>query len=161
MKKRRNNLSLFTDTMTAFATEPQRNRTLLRQRADGELFRYAQEREDLSDCGVQAAERAGQNDHFPLYFYLLQPRQGLYAQPAGAAACEVPGVGAGTAGSLTGAAELFRFWVFPDCTFLDISTITMVKYNSKICVDFSGTSHPFFATRPCWVCGFFHGRTDE
>ena len=28
---------------------------------------------------------------------------------------------AGAAGSLTGAAELFRFWVFPDCTFLDIS----------------------------------------
>ena len=31
-------------------------------------------------------------------------------------------MGAGAAGSLTGAAELFRFWVFPDCTFLDIST---------------------------------------
>ena len=30
-------------------------------------------------------------------------------------------MGAGAAGSLTGAAELFRFWVFPDCTFLDIS----------------------------------------
>ena len=33
-------------------------------------------------------------------FYLLQPRQGLYTQPAWAAACEVPGVGAGAAGSL-------------------------------------------------------------
>ena len=33
-------------------------------------------------------------------------------------------MGAGTAGSLTGAAELFRFWVFPDCTFLDISILT-------------------------------------
>ena len=31
------------------------------------------------------------------------------------------GEDAGAAGSLTGAAELFRFWVFPDCTFLDIS----------------------------------------
>ncbi len=61
------------------------------------------------------------NDHFPLYFYLLQSRQGLYTQPAWAAACEVPGVGAGAAGSLTSTAELFRFWVFPDCTFLDIS----------------------------------------
>ena len=29
----------------------------------------------------------------------------------------------GAAGSLTGAAELFRFWVFSDCTFLDISKI--------------------------------------
>ena len=103
-------------------TEPQRNRTLLRQRTDGELFRHAQEREDLSDRGVQAAERTSQNNHFSLYFYLLQPRQGLYTQPAWAAACEVPGVGVGAAGSLTGAAELFRFWVFPDCTFLDIST---------------------------------------
>lgn len=46
-----------------------------------------------------------------------------YTQPAWAAACEVPGVDAGAAGSLTGAAELFRFWVFPDCTFLDISII--------------------------------------
>ena len=101
---------------------PQRNRTLLRQRTDGELFRHAQEREDLSDRGVQAAERTSQNNHFSLYFYLLQPRQGLYTQPAWAAACEVPGVGVGAAGSLTGAAELFRFWVFPDCTFLDIST---------------------------------------
>ena len=81
-------------------TEPQRNRTLLRQRTDGELFRHAQEREDLSDRGVQAAERTSQNDHFSLYFYLLQPRQGLYTQPAWAAACEVPGVGAGAAGSL-------------------------------------------------------------
>ena len=25
-------------------------------------------------------------------------------------------------GSLTGATELFRFWAFPDCTLLDIST---------------------------------------
>ena len=32
-------------------------------------------------------------------------------------------MGAGAAGSLTGAAELFRFWVFPDCTFLDISIV--------------------------------------
>ena len=31
-------------------------------------------------------------------------------------------MGAGAAGSLTGTAELFRFWVFPDCTFLDISS---------------------------------------
>ena len=30
-------------------------------------------------------------------------------------------MGAGAAGSLTGTAELFGFWVFPDCTFLDIS----------------------------------------
>ena len=81
-------------------TEPQRNRTLLRQRTDGELFRHAQEREDLPDCGIQATERTGQNDHFSLYFYLLQPRQGLYTQPAGTAACEVPGVGAGADGSL-------------------------------------------------------------
>ena len=55
-------------------TKPQRHRTLLRQRTDGELFRHAQEREDLSDRGVQATERTGQNDHFPLCFYLLQPR---------------------------------------------------------------------------------------
>ena len=40
------------------------------------------------------------NDHFSLYFYLLQPCQGLYTQPAWAAACEVPGVGAGANGSL-------------------------------------------------------------
>ena len=55
-------------------TKPQRHRTLLRQRTDGELFCHAQEREDLPDRGVQAAERTGQNDHFPLCFYLLQPR---------------------------------------------------------------------------------------
>ena len=73
---------------------------ICKQTQNGEFFRHAQEREDLSDCGVQAAERTGQNDHFPLYFYLLQPRQDLYAQPAGAAACEVPGVGAGADGSL-------------------------------------------------------------
>ena len=87
------------------------------------FFATLKKREDLSDRGVQAAERTSQNDHFSLYFYLLQPRQGLYTQPAWATACEVPGVDAGAAGSLTGATELFRFWVFPDCTFLDISTI--------------------------------------
>lgn len=64
------------------------------------FFRHAQKREDLPDRGIQATERTGQNDHFSLYFYLLQPRQGLYTQPAWAAACEVPGVGAGAAGSL-------------------------------------------------------------
>ena len=59
-------------------------------------------------------------------------------------ACEVPGVDAGAAGSLTGAAELFRFWVFPDCTFLDISIflchittlhftyLPLVRYNLQI-----------------------------
>ena len=44
-------------------TKSQRHRTLLRQRTDGELFRHAQEREDLSDRGVQVAERTSQNDH--------------------------------------------------------------------------------------------------
>ena len=81
-------------------TKSQRHRTLLRQRTDGKFFRHAQKREDLPDRGIQATERTGQNDHFSLYFYLLQPRQGLYTQPAWAAACEVPGVGAGAAGSL-------------------------------------------------------------
>ena len=38
---------------------------------------------------------------------------------------------AGAAGSLTGATELFRFWVFPDCTFLDISTyFTLADWRS-------------------------------
>ena len=55
-------------------TEPQRHRTLLRQRTDGKFFRHAQKREDLPDRGIQATERTGQNDHFPLCFYLLQPR---------------------------------------------------------------------------------------
>ena len=36
-------------------------------------------------------------------------------------------MGAGAAGSLTGAVELFRFWVFPDCTFLDISSAQRQK----------------------------------
>ena len=81
-------------------TKSQRHRTLLRQRTDGKFFRHAQKREDLPDRGIQATERTGQNDHFSLYFYLLQPRQGLYTQPAWAAACEVPGVGAGADGSL-------------------------------------------------------------
>ena len=71
-------------------TKSQRHRTLLRQRTDGKFFRHAQKREDLPDRGIQATERTGQNDHFSLYFYLLQPRQGLYTQPAWAAACEVP-----------------------------------------------------------------------
>ena len=39
---------------------------------------------------------------------------------------------AGAAGSLTGAAELFRFWVFPDCTFLDISTVLFVNTPMKV-----------------------------
>lgn len=116
-------------------TEPPRHRTLLRQCTDGELFCQAQEREDLSDRGIQAAERTGQNDHFSLYFYLLQLHQGLYTQPAWTATCEVPGMGAGAAGSLTGAAELFRFCVFSDCTFLDISirkvSITLCSRNSN------------------------------
>lgn len=55
-------------------TKSQRHRTLLRQRTDGKFFRHAQKREDLPDRGIQAAERTGQNDHFPLCFYLLQPR---------------------------------------------------------------------------------------
>ena len=55
-------------------TKPQRHRTLLRQRTDGKFFRHAQKREDLPDRGIQATERTGQNDHFPLCFYLLQPR---------------------------------------------------------------------------------------
>ncbi len=40
---------------------------------------------------------------------------------------EVQRVGAGAAGSLTGTAGLFRFWVFPDCTFLDISRLRIVR----------------------------------
>ena len=76
-------------------------------------------------CGMTAfAAEANLNtdgEQKDIGVYLLQPRQGLYTQPAGTATREVPGVGAGAAGSLTGAAELFRFWVFPDCTFLDIS----------------------------------------
>lgn len=47
-------------------------------------------------------------------------------------------MGAGAAGSLTGAAELFRFWVFPDCTFLDISSVPG---------GYGGVFGPFF------VCG--------
>ena len=42
-------------------------------------------------------------------------------------------MGAGAAGSLTGAAELFRFWVFPDCTFLDISKIKE-KYQKQVMI---------------------------
>ena len=41
-------------------------------------------------------------------FYLLQPRQGLYTQPAWAAACEVPGVGAGADGSLIRCRRAFQ-----------------------------------------------------
>ena len=40
-------------------------------------------------------------------------------------------MGAGAAGSLTGAAELFRFWVFPDCTFLDISIAEYIENQLK------------------------------
>lgn len=45
-------------------------------------------------------------------------------------------MGAGAAGSLTGAAELFRFWVFPDCTFLDISMCSRKHFdeNAHSCV---------------------------
>ena len=89
-------------------TKSQRHRTLLRQRTDGKFFRHAQKREDLPDRGIQATERTGQNDHFSLYFYLLQPRQGLYTQPAWAAACEVPGVGAGADGSLIRCRRAFQ-----------------------------------------------------
>ena len=49
-------------------------------------------------------------------------------------------MGAGAAGSLTGAAELFRFWVFPDCTFLDISKLIHsihIQNASKIEIDAS------------------------
>lgn len=38
---------------------------------------------------------------------------------------------AGAAGSLTGAAELFRFWVFPDCTFLDISKVLGYRFYER------------------------------
>ena len=54
-------------------------------------------------------------------------------------------MGAGAAGSLTGAAELFRFWVFPDCTFLDISNDTTI-----ISSDITPTLSPKDPAFPAW-----------
>ena len=52
---------------------------------------------------------------------------------------------AGAAGSLTGAAELFRFWVFPDCTFLDISI------RPEDCVKIEPNNNPRFVDSDVYV----------
>ena len=65
------------------------------------FFRHAQKKEKIYQIAAYKLPREQvKTIIFRYIFYLLQPRQGLYTQPAWAAACEVPGVGAGAAGSL-------------------------------------------------------------
>ena len=112
------------------AAKSQRRGALLRQCADGELFCHAQEGKDLSDRGLQAAARAGQNDHFSLCFRLLQPHSDLHPKPAGAAARAVSGVdGSATfcCGLTDAYGQLCRFWVYFDCTFLDCSILAVTE----------------------------------
>ena len=61
-------------------TEPQRHRTLLRQRTYGELFRHAQEREDLSDRGAYKLPREQVKTIIFRYIFIYYNRVRIYTR---------------------------------------------------------------------------------